>query len=75
MNIIARRIAACIALALAAAQLAAAPHALEAAPPPEGEPVPFETLAIVSDTTGINLAEGHILRVASPEDIEPVVRC
>ena len=34
--------------------------------------MPFETLAIVSDTTGINLAEGHILRVASPDDIEPV---
>jgi hypothetical protein len=34
--------------------------------------VPFETLAIVSGTTGINLAEGHILRVASPDDLEPV---
>jgi hypothetical protein len=72
VNIIARRVAASIVLALAAAHLAAGSHAVEAASPPEGETVPFETLAVIAATTGINLAEGHILRVASPADIERV---
>src|SRR5262245_13034743 len=67
---VARRVAA--SLALAAAHLAAGPHAVEAASPPPGEPVPFETLAIVAGTTGINLVEGHSLRIASPDDVEPV---
>ena len=36
---------------------------------PDGEPVEFETLGIVSDTTGINLGE-HILRLGNDDDIE-----
>jgi hypothetical protein len=71
VNIIVRRGAALIVPVLAAAHLGAGPRPVEASAP-AGEPVPFESLAIVSGTTGINLAEGHILRVASPDDIEPV---
>jgi hypothetical protein len=67
-----RRLAALIVLAVAAAHLVAGAGTVQATSPPGGEPVPFETLAIVADTTGINLAQGHILRVASPDDIEPV---
>jgi hypothetical protein len=67
-----RRVAALIVLGVATAHLSAGARTVEAASPPAGEPVPFETLAVVADTTGINLAQGHILRVASPDDIEPV---
>jgi hypothetical protein len=72
VNNIVRRVVAPIVLAVAAAHLAAGAPTVGAASPPAGEPVPFETLAIVSGTTGVNLAEGHILRVASPDDIEAV---
>ncbi len=37
---------------------------------PEGESVPFETLSIVSDTYGINLYAGQILRLGNDSDIE-----
>ena len=37
--------------------------------PPKGEPVPFETVAILSGTTGINLYDTQILRLASIEDV------
>jgi hypothetical protein len=64
VNTAPRRFAASIAVALAAAHLAATVG------PPDGEPVPFETRAIVADTTGIDLVQGHILRVASADDVE-----
>jgi hypothetical protein len=38
--------------------------------PPKGEPVPFETLAIVSGTSGINLGDDQILRLSNSHDIE-----
>ena len=33
--------------------------------PPKGEPVPFETVEIVSGTSGINLYDTQILRLAT----------
>lgn len=37
--------------------------------PPTGEPVPFETLAIVSSSDGVNLAPEQILRVRPHDDL------
>jgi hypothetical protein len=54
--------------ALSLAILAAtttAQGATAAADPPKGDPVPFETLAVVSGTTGINLTDAQILRLTS----------
>jgi hypothetical protein len=49
-----------------------APGATAAADPPKGDPVPFETLAIVSGTTGIDLTDDQILRLTSTDDVEAV---
>ena len=51
------------------AGIATAQSATAAGDPPKGEPVPFETLAIVSGTSGINLYDTQILRLASGEDL------
>ena len=53
----------------ALAMIATSPPAAAAPVPPKGDQVHFETLAIVSGTTGINLYETQILRLASSEDV------
>jgi hypothetical protein len=50
--------------------MATAHSATASGDPPKGEPVPFETVEIVSGTSGINLYDRQILRLASSEDID-----
>jgi hypothetical protein len=54
--------------AILAVPMTAAASAMS--PPPKGDAVDFETLAIVSGTTGINVAPAAILRLASDADVE-----
>lgn len=53
-----------VAVAMAPAQLAGSTA------PPAGDSVEFETLGVVSSTAGINLGDGHVLRVVPMLDVE-----
>ena len=59
-------------LLLIACGALAAGHPAAASAEPKGEPVPFETVAVVSDISGINLGDHQILRLARNEDIDAV---